>query len=194
MPYPIAHVMFFVFCICAVAVYTTVAGLLRRTITTEQTPRLLLLLLIGSFFALYPDITAPYNYLVHGTLEHTTVGLVPTHSLLFSFSALLFGVLIGYAIYREFARALYVGLFAESASLSHLLLDDLAGARIYYFYPISDIAFSVFSRVDVELACMNRIYYMLSSYVVVLFISFVIMLALFSLSHLGFEFRYRSEK
>ncbi|WP_135609694.1 metal-dependent hydrolase [Methanococcoides sp. AM1] len=194
MPYPVAHVMFFVLCICAIAVYTPLVALLRRDISFKEIRHILLLLLIGAFFALYPDITAAYNIIVNGTLEHTLIGPIPTHSLLFSSSALLFGAIIGYMVYREFSKAAYMGFFAESASLSHLLLDDLAGGNINYYYPISSRTISVFSYMDVGLACGNLINYMLASYVAILFIAVVIMMALFALNHLGFEFRYRSEK
>jgi hypothetical protein len=87
-----------------------------------------------------------------------------------------------------------MGLFAESASLSHLLLDDLAKGGINYFYPISDRAISVFSYMDIGVACGDRINYMLASYAAVLYICAVMMLALFALENLGFEFRHRSEK
>ncbi|SES63041.1 LexA-binding, inner membrane-associated putative hydrolase [Methanococcoides vulcani] len=194
MPYPVAHVMFFVFCICAIAVYTIFVALLRRDISSRDIRHLLLLLFIGAFFALYPDITAGYNIIVNGTLEHTLIGPIPTHSLLFSSFALLFGAIIGYMLYREFGKAVYMGLFAESASLSHLLLDDLARGGIHYFYPISSRAISVFSYMDVGLACGNLINYMLASYAAVFYLIAVMMMALFALNHLGFEFRYRSEK
>lgn len=186
--------MFFVFCICAVAVYTTIAGLLRREITTEHISHSLVLLIIGSFFALYPDITVVYSIIVHGTLEHTTIGPVPTHSLLFSASAVLLGAIVGYTIYGDFGKAVYMGLFAESASLSHLLLDDIAKGGINYFYPISDRAISVFSHMDIGIACGDRINYMLASYAAVLYICVVMVLALLALDNLGFEFRHRSEK
>ncbi|MGM0770730.1 MAG: metal-dependent hydrolase [Halobacteriota archaeon] len=193
MPYPVAHVMFFVFCICAVAVYTTFIGLLRRDISLRETRNSLLLLIIGAFFALYPDITAAYNILVHGTLEHTLIGTVPTHSLLFSFSAVLFGAIIGHLLHYESGRILYMGLFTWSASLSHLLLDDLSGVGINYFYPISDRTINVFSYMDRDLTCTNLLNYMLASYVVVIYIAAVIMIALLALDHLGFGFRHRDE-
>ncbi|WP_440953332.1 metal-dependent hydrolase [Methanococcoides sp. FTZ1] len=192
MPYPVAHVMFFVFCICSITVYTTVAGILRRESTTENIAHTLLLLVIGSFFALYPDITVVYNIIVHGTLEHTTIGPLPTHSLLFSASAAFLGAIVGYRIYRDYNKAVYMGLFAESASLSHLLLDDIAKGGINYFYPISDRPISVFSHMDIGGACGDRFTYILASYAAVIYIAFVIMMALFALEHLGFEFRNRA--
>lgn len=185
--------MFFVFCICAVAVYTTFIGLLRRDISLGESRNILLLLIVGAFFALYPDITAAYNILVHGTLEHALIGKVPTHSLLFSFSAILFGAIIGYLLHYESERVLYMGLFTWSASLSHLLLDDLSGVSINYLYPISDRTFNVLSYMDRDLTCTNLLNYMLASYVVVIYIAAVIMIALLALDHLGFDFRSRNE-
>jgi hypothetical protein len=156
--------------------------------------QILLLLFVGAFFALYPDIPAVYNILVNGTMEHSWVGPIPTHSLFFSSSAILFGTFIGYMLYREFGKALYMGIFAVSASLAHLLLDDLAGGSINYFYPISNRAISVFSYMDAGVARVDFIRYLLASYALVFFLFVVMMMALFALDHLGFEFRYRSEK
>lgn len=194
MPYPVAHVMFFVFCICAIAVYTTLVALLRKDISSKNIVQILLLLLVGGFFAEFPDIPALYNILVNGTMEHSQIGPIPTHSLLFSSSAILFGTFIGYMIYREFGKAVYVGIFAEAASLSHLLLDDLSRGAIYYLYPMSNRPISVFAYMDVGIARVNFIHYLLASYVLVFFLFVVIMMVLFALNHLGFEFRYRPEK
>ncbi|MCD4821179.1 MAG: metal-dependent hydrolase [Methanococcoides sp.] len=194
MPYPVAHVMFFVFCICAIAVYTTLVALLRKDISSRNIMHILLLLFVGAFFALYPDITAVYNILVNGTVEHCQIGFIPTHSLLFSSSAILFGTIIGYVAYREFGKAVYMGLFAEAASLSHLLLDDLDGADIQYFYPIYNRTISVFSYMDNGLTRADLIPYLLTSYAYIILIFTVMMLALFALNHLGFEFGYKSKK
>ncbi|WP_445474892.1 metal-dependent hydrolase [Methanococcoides methylutens] len=194
MPYPVAHVMFFVFCICAISVYTTLVALLRRDISSREIGHILLLLSIGSFFALYPDIMAAYNIIVNDNLEHCYIGSTPTHSLLFSSSAILFGAIIGYVLYREFGRALYMGLFAFSASLSHLLLDDLEGTGIHYLYPISSREINVFSYIGVGFTRDDIIHSLLAAHAPIIFIAAVMMLALFALNHLGFEFRYRSEK
>jgi hypothetical protein len=56
-----------------------------------------------------------YNLLVNGTIEHCWIGEVPTHSLLFSSSAILFGTFAGYIAYREIGKAIYLGLFGEAA-------------------------------------------------------------------------------
>lgn len=194
MPYPVAHVMFFVFCICAIAIYTILVALLRKDISSRNIVQILLLLFVGGFFAEFPDIPAVYNILVNGTMEHSRIGPIPTHSLFFSSSAILFGTFIGYMLYREFGKAVYMGIFAVSASLAHLLLDDLVGGSINYFYPISNRAISVFSYMDAGVARVDFIRYLLASYALVFFLFVVMMMALFALNHLGFEFRYRSEK
>ena len=194
MPYPIAHVMFFVFCICAVAVYTTIVALLRRDISYREIAHILLLLAIGGFFALYPDIMAVYNLIAHGNMAHCYIGAIPTHSLLFSSSAIILGAIIGYVIYREPGKAFYTGLFAFSASLSHLLLDDLEGTCIHYLYPTSSREINLFSYIGAGFTRDDLVHSLLVAHTPIIFLVVVMMLALFALSHLGFDFRYRSEK
>ncbi|UGV40158.1 metal-dependent hydrolase [Methanococcoides orientis] len=194
MPYPVAHVMFFVFCICAIAVYTTLVALLRRDISYREIGHILLLLLTGGFFALYPDIMAVYNLIVNGTLAHCYIGAIPTHSLLFSSSAILIGAIIGYVLYRKPGKALYTGLFAFSASLSHLLLDDLEGTGIHYLYPISSREINLFSYIGIGFTRDDLVHSLLAAHAPIVFIFVVMMLALLALSHLGFEFRYHFKK
>ncbi|MGA9189376.1 MAG: metal-dependent hydrolase [Methanosarcina sp.] len=194
MPYPIVHVLFFVFCINAVAVYATVRSLFRRELSFRGSMNLLLLLSVGSLCALLPDIMIVYNLPVNGTMEHCWVGAVPTHSLLFSFSAILFGIIAGYAIYRKISKALYLGLFAEAAFISHLLLDDISEGGCEYFYPIYNKTISIFSMMDVSFRETGFLHYLMSSFVSVFFICSIIMMALFALSKYGFEFKYKSEK
>lgn len=193
MPYPVAHVLFFVMCICAGAVYGLSGSLLRRELSYRNSMQLILLLFVGGFSALFPDGIIVYNLLVNGTAEHCYIGPIPTHSLLFSSSAALFGITIGYLAYREFRRAFYLGLFAESASLSHLLLDDTFDS-LTYFYPIYNKPISLFSMVDVKFPAVNIFHYLIASFVSVSYICFVMMLALFALNRLGFEFRFKPEK
>jgi hypothetical protein len=97
MPYPVVHVLFFVFCISAVAVYVTAKSIFRKELLLEDSIQILFLLIIGSLCALFPDIMAVYNLLVNGTLEHAWNGSFPTHSFIFCFSAILFGTLTGYS-------------------------------------------------------------------------------------------------
>lgn len=194
MPYPVVHVLFFVFCINAVAVYATVRSLFRRELSFRGSMNLLLLLSVGSLCALFPDIMIVYNLPVHGTIEHCWIGAVPTHSLLFSFPAILFGIIAGYAIYRKISKALYLGLFAEAAFLSHLLLDDISEGGCEYFYPIYNRTISIFSMMDASFRGTGLFHYLTVSFVSVFFICAVIMMALFALSKYGFEFKYRPEK
>ncbi len=194
MPYPIAHVMFFVLCISTVMVYATLVALLRKKLSYKKSIRILILLFVGSFSALLPDMMAVYSILVNGTVEHCHIGSIATHSLLFSFSAILFGTVVGYTVYRKLNKAAYMGIFAESAFLSHLLLDDLARYEMDYFYPIYNKPISIFSYVDVEFARVNFLHYLLACYVAIFSLFIVIMMALFALNHLGFEFTYDPEK
>ena len=185
MPYPVVHVLFFVFCISAVAVYATIRSLFRRELSFKSSMHLLLLLSVGSLCALFPDIMAVYNLFVNGTMEHCWIGPVPTHSLLFSFPAILFGIFAGYAVYRNFGKAIYLGLFAEAAFLSHLLLDDIGEGGCEYLYPLYNKNISVFSMMDVSFQETGLFHYLIISFVSVFFICFVIMMALFALNQFG---------
>ncbi|WP_231591783.1 hypothetical protein [Methanosarcina sp. WH1] len=104
MPYPVVHVLFFLFCVCAVAVYATTKALYCRELSFRNSGTLLLLMFVGGLCTLFPDITAVYNLLVNGTIEHCWIGSVPTHSFLFSSTAILFGGVVGYVAYREFNK------------------------------------------------------------------------------------------
>lgn len=194
MPYPIAHVMFFLLCISAVMTYVTLRALFSKEITPTNILNVLILLLVGGIAALFPDITAVYNILLNGNIEHVNIGPIPTHSILFSSLAFFMGIAVGYLVYRKYDKAIYMGIFAESASLSHLLLDDLARYEISYFYPIYNNSISIFSYVDSSFSSSNFLYYLLACYLSITSIFAVIMMALFALEHLGFEFRFRPKK
>jgi len=193
MPYPIAHTMFFVLCISAVMIYTILGPLFRKELSRKNYMHILLLLFAGTGGALLPDIMAAYGILTGGSIQHCTIGPVSTHSLLFGSSAILFGMSVGYIGYRNYNKAAYMGIFSGAAFLSHLLLDDLARYEMDYLYPIYG-PFSIFSYLDAEVARTDFISYLMASYVFVLSIFFVIMITLFALNHLGFEFRYKSDK
>lgn len=194
MPYPVVHILFFVFCINAIAVYAVVRSIFHGEFSFGGSMRLLLLLLVGSLCALFPDITAVYNLLVNGTMEHCWISTVPTHSLLFSFPAILFGTLVGYIAYREVGKAIYLGLFSEAAFFSHLLLDDACGASCTYFYPVYNRPISIFSMINIGFQETGLLHYLITSFVFVSFVCFFIMISLFSLNQFGFEFKYRSQK
>lgn len=194
MPYPVVHVLFFVFCISAAAVYAVIRSAFRRELLLSDSIQIIFLLSIGILSALLPDVPGVYNLIVNDNIGHCWIGPVPTHSLLFSFSALIYGTLAGLIAYGKFRKAIYVGLFAEAAFLSHLWLDDAHDGSCAYLYPIYNRSISVFSLMAVTYPESDLFHYLIKSFVSVFFIAFIIMIALFALSQLGFEFRYRSEK
>jgi len=194
MPYPVVHVLFFVLYISAPAVYAIIISIFRSELSLRDSIQILLLLSIGSLSALLPDVPAVYNLIVNDNIKHCWIGPVSTHSFLFSFSALLYGTLAGLVAYGKFRKAIYLGLFAEAAFLSHLWFDDARDGSCIYLYPIYNKSISIVSLMDVTLPEVDLFHFLLKSFVSVFFFSFIIMMALFALNKLGFEFRYRSEK
>ncbi|WP_394697771.1 metal-dependent hydrolase [uncultured Methanomethylovorans sp.] len=151
----------------------------------------MLLLAIGGFCSLLPDIPAVWNNLLYGTMEHTRAGPVPTHSLFFCSLAFIGVAFIGQLLYSNRDKAIALGTFAEAAALSHLLLDDVADGAITYFYPFYNKSMNLFSYVNVDLAKVNFMYYNLAGIVIVVFISCVMFMTLVSLNYLGFGIRYQ---
>lgn len=195
MPYPVVHVLFFLFCVGTVAVYALIGPLYRRELSFRDARKLLLLVFVGSLSTLLSDIMAVYNIFVNGNLDHCSIGSIMTHSLLFSFSAILFGTFAGYTAYREFSKAAYVAIFAGSAFLTHLLLDDIAEGGCAYLYPLYNGRISVFSIMDTGFTDAGGLFqYLIISVVSVFCVFIVILMALFTLNKFGFEFRYRAEK
>jgi membrane-bound metal-dependent hydrolase YbcI (DUF457 family) len=127
-------------------------------------------------------------------MEHCWVGPIPTHSLLFSLSAVLFGIVAGYVKYRKPDRAVYLGLLAEAAFASHLLLDDISEGGCEYLYPLYKEKISLFSMMDIGFRETGVFDYLMASFVSVFFICSIIMMALFALSKYGFELNYKTEK
>ncbi|PAV12451.1 hypothetical protein ASJ81_06755 [Methanosarcina spelaei] len=194
MPYPIVHVLFFVFCISAVAVFAAIRSFFRGELSLKGSTNLLFLMSVGSVCALFPDIMVIHSLLVNGTMEHCWVGPIPTHSLLFSLSAVLFGIVAGYIKYRKSDRAVYLGLLAEAAFASHLLLDDISEGGCEYLYPLYKEKISLFSMMDTGFRETGVFNYLMTSFVSVFFICSIIMIALFALSKYGFELNYKTEK
>jgi len=190
MPYPVVHLMFFVFCLSSSALYGFVNTARSEGVQWTDWWHLVLLLMLGGFFSLLPDIPAVWNYLMYGTIEHTMAGPVPTHSLLFSSLAFFGAALIGQLLYRHRGKAVALGIFGWAASLSHLLLDDVADGAITYFYPFDNRSMSLFSYVNVDLAEVNFMYYNLAGIIIVLFVSCIMLMTIWSLNYLGFGFRY----
>ena len=149
MPYPVVHVLFFVFCISAISVFAAGRSFFRGELSLKSATNLIFLLSVGSICSLFPDIVVIHSLLVNGKMEHCWAGPIPTHSLLFSLLAVLFGIVSGYAKYRETGRAMYLGLLAEDAFVSHLLLDDISEGGCEYLYPLYEKKISVFSMMDI---------------------------------------------
>jgi hypothetical protein len=194
MPYPVVHVLFFVFCIGAGAVYATTRSFFRGELSRKSSMHLLLLLFVSSICSLFPDIVIVHSLLVKGTMEHCWIGPIPTHSIIFSIPAVLFGIIAGYALYRKLDKAMYLGILAEAAFASHLLLDDISESGCEYLYPLYEKKISVFSMMDVSFRGTGLFNYLTTSFISVFFIFLVIIMALFALSKYGLELKYRTEK
>jgi hypothetical protein len=191
MPYPIVHVLFFVFCVSAVAVYAIVKSIFCREKPFRGSMYLLLPLLIGSLCSVFPDIMVVYNLLINGTIQYCWIGFVPTHSILFSFSAILLVTFTGYVAHRKISKAMYLGLFGGAAFFSHLLLDDACGANCYYLYPVYKEKFSIFPYLNISLLETEPLHYLIISFVSVSLVCLLIMIVLFSLEQFGFEFKHK---
>ena len=190
MPYPAFHLSFFVFCISLVGVFAIAGSGFRREIGFKDVKHLSLLFFVGSVGSVFPDVPAVWNYILHGNLHHTTIGPVPTHSLFFGLVAFILALTLGYIIYRDISKASSLGIFAEAAFLSHLLLDDIADGGLTYLYPVYNEPLSIFSFMDVSLSPVNFFYYNFACFVSVFFIFCVMFMALLALKDLGFGFRY----
>lgn len=195
MPYPVVHVLFFLFCVGAVAMFALTGPVSRRELSFKDTRKLLLLMFVGSICTLLPDIPAVYNVLVNGTLEHSFIGPIPTHSPFFGLTAILFGMFAGYVAYKELNKVVYMAIFAGSAFLTHLLLDDIVEGGCPYLYPMYNRPISVFSIMDTGFVEAGGLFRFLTiSFVSVFCIFIVVLMALFALKEFGFEFGYRAEK
>lgn len=89
---------------------------------------------------------------------------------------------------------MYLGLFAEAAFASHLLLDDISEGGCEYLYPLYEKKISVFSMMDVGFRGTGIFDYLMTSFVSVFFVCSIIMMALFALNKYGFELNYKDEK
>ncbi len=190
MPYPAGHLIFFVLLLFPAALYGFAKAFRQGKLQRSDWWYFLILFGIGSFFSLFPDISAVINLVLYGARgDHCTIGTMPTHSLLFASIAFVGGVIPGMVLYRRWNKALAVGVFAEAASLFHLLLDDLDGGIITYLYPLYNEPFSLFPYLNTGLPEMGIMYYV-TSIVGVLFLILVVLMAFISLRYLGFGFTY----
>lgn len=190
MPYPVFHLMFFVFCISLVGVFAVFSSSIKREISLKDSRDIGVLLIVGGIGSLFPDVPAVWNYFLYGNLRHTMIGSMPTHSLLFGIVAFILAAAFGYLIYRNISRASSIGVFAEAAFLSHLLLDDVADGGLTYLYPLYNEPLSIFVFMNVKLSDVNFFYYNFACFVSVFFIFCVMFMALLALKDLGFGFRY----
>ncbi|KXS42823.1 MAG: hypothetical protein AWU59_1447 [Methanolobus sp. T82-4] len=190
MPYPAVHLMFFIFCISLVGVFAIVSSGFRREVGLKDLKHFLLLFFVGGIGSLFPDVPAVWNYILYGTLDHTMIGSVPTHSLFFGLVAFLLAFAAGILIYSNLSKASSIGIFAEAAFLSHLLLDDIADGGLTYLYPVYNEPLSIFVFMNVNLAPVDFFYYNFACFLSVFFIFCVMFMALLALKDLGFGFRY----
>jgi hypothetical protein len=194
MPYPVFHLMFFVFCISLAGVFAVFSSSFKREISLRDIRHIGILLIVGSIGSLFPDVPAVWNYLLYGNLKHTMIGSTPTHSLFFGVVAFALAAMLGYLVHRSISRATSIGIFAEAAFLSHLLLDDVADGGLTYLYPLYNESLSIFVFMNVNISDVDFFYYNFACFVSVFFIFCVMLMALLALKDLGFGFRYEPVK
>lgn len=195
MPYPLGHLTFFLLLLFPVALYGFAKAFHKGKVQRRDWWYLAILFAIGSFFSLFPDISAVINLLLYGARgDHCTIGSFPTHSLLFASIAFVGGVIPGMVMYRQRNKALAVGVFAAAASLFHLILDDLDNGIISYLYPLYSEPFSLFPFLSLGPSEMGILYYGFTIIVGTLSFVLVLLMAFLSLRYLGFGFRYKSFK
>ncbi len=190
MPYPAFHFAFFIFCISLVGIFAIAGSGFRKEMSFKDVKHLSLLFVVGSVGSVFPDVPAVWNYVLHGNLSHTLIGPVPTHSLLFGLVAFILAFMLGYVLYRNTSKASSLGIFAEAAFLSHLLLDDIADGGLTYLYPFYNEPLSIFAVMNVRLSGVDFFYYNFACFVSVFFIFCVMFMALLALKDLGFGFSY----
>lgn len=190
MPYPIVHVIFFIFCISLPGLYGFFISYIKHRLNFKDWIKMIFLILIGSIGSLLPDVPFVWNFLLYRSNAHISVFSIPTHSLFFSITAIITGFCVGYIIYRKLNKAVYISMFVESAFLSHLLLDDIAWGRIEYLYPIYKENISIFSYIDVEFAKVDVFYYTIAGTIAVFFLFCILLMNLMALHGLGFKLEY----
>ncbi|WP_342304757.1 metal-dependent hydrolase [Methanolobus sp. ZRKC5] len=190
MPYPAFHFAFFIFCVSLVGIFAIAGSGFRKEMSFKDVKHLSLLFVVGSVGSVFPDVPAVWNFILHGNLGHTMIGSVPTHSLLFGLVAFVLAFMLGYVLYRNISKASSLGIFAEAAFLSHLLLDDIADGGLTYLYPFYNEPLSIFAVMNVRLSGVDFFYYNFACFVSVFFIFCVMFMALLALKDLGFGFSY----
>lgn len=191
MPYPIVHVLFFIFCVSLPGLYGFFNSIMKEKIFLHDWEDLLFLLTISGIGSLLPDIPFVWNFLIYGNSYHISVFGIPTHSLLFSISAIIIGIFAGFFMYKNINKAYYTSMLTLSAFFSHLLLDDVARGEITYLYPLYNVPMSIFSYVNVEFSNVNILYYTIAGIIAIFFLFFILLMNLIAFNGLGFVFEYK---
>lgn len=114
------HALLFLYVFSAVAIYAGIKSHITRRAARKNDMKIIMIMAIGGFCALLPDIDALYNYITMGQLTHGNLMSV-THNLLASYFAFMFATWMGYNIYFNVNKATYVRVIGNSAYISHLL-------------------------------------------------------------------------
>ena len=193
MPEPITHMLFFLYVFSAIAIYAGIKSHIKRRAARRQNIRIFMIMAIGGFCAILPDIDALYNFITIGRLIHGD--LMPiTHNLFASYFAFMFATWIGYIVYLNMDKAAYVGVLGSSAYISHLLLDDIVReSGNYYLFPLYNHPISMFTSLGVMRASGDYLLYMLAGIGTTSFILGVMILSIFALDQLGIKIEYRDE-
>jgi len=193
MPEPITHILFFLYVFSAIAIYAGIKSHIKRRAARKQDIRILMIMAIGGFCAVLPDIDTLYNYFTIGQLTHGNLMPV-THNLLASYFAFMFATWIGYIIYLNMDKAAYFGVLGSSAYISHLLLDDIVReSGNYYLFPLYGHPISMFTSLGTMRASGDSLLYMLAGIGTTSFILGVMILSIFALDQLGIKIEYRDE-
>lgn len=193
MPEPLTHVLFFLYVFSAVAIYAGIKSHIQRRAARKHDMKIIMVMAIGGFCAILPDIDALYNYVTMGQLTHGNLMPV-THNLLASYFAFMFATWIGYIVYLNMDKAAYVGVLGSSAYISHLLLDDIVReSGNYYLFPLYNQPISMFTSLGVMRASGDYLLYMLAGIGTTSFILGVMILSIFALDQLGIKIEYRDE-
>jgi hypothetical protein len=191
MPYPYVHILFFFGVFAAPAIYAAIQMVIKRELHSKEGRIIFLILLLGSFCAMLPDIPFTWNYLLYEKMEYWSIGSMPTHSLLFGTTAFAIAAITGYLYFKDLKKASALGLFGYAAFLSHLLADDLQSGSIVYLYPVQTKPISIFASANVKIANTNFPEFDRAWIIIALFFIAIMILSLFALSQLGFEFKYQ---
>ena len=104
MPEPVTHLLFFLYVFSAVAIYAGIKLHIKRRAARKHDIQILMIMAIGGFCSILPDIDTLYNYITMGQLTHGN--LMPiTHNLLASYFAFMFATWIEYIIMPQHGQS-----------------------------------------------------------------------------------------